>query len=105
MTGSARTPNTALRRVREMERQESRAEFAALLLDALNQRIEDADAAIGPSYLMDERIYQRGDGLDRVWQYSVMPLLENLFFGQRDLDERYGLASLRKAITPPPGAP
>ena len=37
---------------------------AALLLDELNRRIEDSDAAIGPSYLMDERIYQR-DGRAR----------------------------------------
>lgn len=70
---------------------------AALLLDTLNRRIEDADAAIGPSYLMDKRIYERADGLERVWQYSIMPLLEDLFYGQRDLAERYGLASLRKA--------
>ena len=46
---------------------------------------------------MDERIYQRDDGLDRVWQYSIMPLLEDLFYGQHDLDEHYGLASLRRA--------
>ncbi|MGH3217988.1 MAG: McrB family protein [Streptosporangiaceae bacterium] len=80
---------------------------AALLLDELNARIEDIDpdAAIGPSYLMDERIYQRDDGLDRVWQYSIMPLLEDLFFGQRDLEEHYGLASLRKAIATAPGTP
>jgi 5-methylcytosine-specific restriction protein B len=71
---------------------------AALLLDELNERIEDADAAIGPSYLMDKRIYQRDDGLERVWQYSIMPLLEDLFYGQDDLQERYGLASLRAGI-------
>jgi 5-methylcytosine-specific restriction enzyme B len=71
---------------------------AALLLDELNRRIEESDAAIGPSYLMDERIYQRDDGLDRVWQYSIMPLLEDLFYGQHDLHEHYGLPSLRKAI-------
>ncbi len=71
---------------------------AALLLDELNRRIEDSDAAIGPSYLMDERIYQREDGLDRVWQYSIMPLLEDLFYGQRDLEELYALPSLRRAI-------
>ena len=75
---------------------------AALLLDELNRRIEDSDAAIGPSYLMDERIYQRDDGLARVWQYSIMPLLEDLFYGQRDLDERYGLPGLHKAIAAPP---
>jgi len=27
-----------------------------------------------------------------------MPLLEDLFYGQSDLDEHYGLPSLRKAI-------
>jgi 5-methylcytosine-specific restriction enzyme B len=75
---------------------------AAQLLDELNRRIADSDAAIGPSYLMDERIYQRADGLDRVWQYSIMPLLEDMFYGQRDLNELYGLTSLRKAITAAP---
>jgi hypothetical protein len=52
---------------------------------------------------MDERIYARADGLDRVWQYSIMPLLEDLFYGQRDLGERYGLASLRQAGAAGPG--
>jgi hypothetical protein len=33
-----------------------------------------------------------------VWQYQIMPLLEDLFYGQSDLDEHYGLPSLRKAI-------
>ena len=78
---------------------------AALLLDELNRRIADSDAAIGPSYLIDEKIYQREDGLDRVWQYSIMPLLEDLFYGQRDLDELYGLPSLRKAIAAAPAEP
>jgi 5-methylcytosine-specific restriction protein B len=81
------------------------AQEAALLLDELNSRIEDSDAAIGPSYLMDERIYQRHDGLDRVWQYSIMPLLEDLFYGQRDLADHYGLPSLRKAIAAAPAEP
>jgi 5-methylcytosine-specific restriction protein B len=78
---------------------------AALLLDELNRRIVDSDAAIGPSYLIDEKIYQREDGLDRVWQYSIMPLLEDLFYGQRDVDELYGLPSLRKAIAAAPAEP
>ncbi len=71
--------------------------WPAQVLDQLNMRIEDADAAIGPSYLMDLRIYQRDDGMGRVWQYSIMPLLADLFYGQSDLEERYGLAALRRA--------
>lgn len=68
------------------------------VLDELNSRIEDADAAIGPSYLMDPRIYQRDDGVERVWQYWIMPLLADQFYGQTDLEERYGLAALRRAV-------
>jgi 5-methylcytosine-specific restriction enzyme B len=51
----------------------------ARLLDELNKRLDDAEAAIGPSYLMKEGIYRRNDGLDRVWQYDIMPLLEDCF--------------------------
>jgi 5-methylcytosine-specific restriction enzyme B len=78
----------------------------ALLLDALNVRLGEADpdAAIGPSYLMRTSVYDREDGLDRVWEYEIMPLLADLFYGQRDLGERYGLAALRRAtgtLAPP----
>jgi 5-methylcytosine-specific restriction enzyme B len=89
---------------RWLERNELPME-AALLLDELNRRIEDSDAAIGPSYLMDKQIYARPDGLERVWQYELMPLLEDLFYGQRDLAEQYGLASLRKAVAAAPAEP
>jgi len=72
--------------------------WPAQVLDQLNARIEDADAAIGPSYLMDPGIYHRDDGMDRVWQYSIMPLLADLFYGQSNLEERYGLTALRRAV-------
>jgi 5-methylcytosine-specific restriction protein B len=82
---------------------------SALLLDALNDRLTEADpdAAIGPSYLMRSAVHDREDGLERVWQYEIMPLLNDLFYGQRDLDERYGLAALRRATgaEAPPGPP
>lgn len=71
------------------------------MLDELNRRIEDHDAAIGPSYLMRERVYNRPDGLERVWQYVIMPMLEDLFYGQRDLADQYGLPALRKSVTAP----
>jgi 5-methylcytosine-specific restriction enzyme B len=70
----------------------------ARLLETLNSRLGDADAAIGPSYLMKPSIYDRPDGLERVWQYEIMPLLEDLFYGQPDIGSQYGLPSLRAAI-------
>jgi 5-methylcytosine-specific restriction enzyme B len=84
---------------------------AALLLDALNVRLGEADpdAAIGPSYLMRSSVHDREDGLERVWKYEIMPLLSDLFYGQRDLGERDGLAALRRATglaaSPEPPAP
>jgi 5-methylcytosine-specific restriction protein B len=78
---------------------------AALLLDLLNSRLTDADAAIGPSYLMKPAIYGRPDGLERVWQYEIMPLLEDLFYGQPDVAAQYGLDALRAALPPRPEEP
>lgn len=54
---------------------------APVLLDALNERIEDYDLAIGPSYLMLPQIYRRQDGLERAWETSILPLLVEHHYG------------------------
>ncbi len=83
----------------------------AALLDALNDEIgtEDRDYKIGPSYLMTPDAEQQG-GLERVWEYSILPLLEEHYYGRLSrpqLRERFGLAALRNKITaaPPPEQP
>ncbi len=50
------------------------------LLDALNARIDDPNFAIGPSYFMSKRV---SDNLylGRVWEHSILPLLEEHYFG------------------------
>lgn len=69
---------------------------AADLFDALNARLADADYAIGPSYFMRPSIYQRPDGLDRVWLHDLLPLLvEHHYADDIDVHERYGLAAVR----------
>jgi 5-methylcytosine-specific restriction protein B len=75
---------------------------AAVLLDLLNARLADADAAIGPSYLMKSSVYARPDGLERVWEYEIMPLLEDLFYGQPDVAGQYGLSALRSMLPTEP---
>jgi 5-methylcytosine-specific restriction enzyme B len=71
---------------------------AAALLAALNARVPDADFAIGPSYLMRHSVYAEG-GLDRVWRTSILPLLEELHYGDGvDLAAEYGLAALRRSV-------
>ncbi|MGH4018735.1 MAG: AAA family ATPase [Pseudonocardiaceae bacterium] len=72
---------------------------APALLDALNQRIEDRDMAIGPSYLMHPQIYRRKDGLERTWENSILPLLAEYYYGaQPAVLRQYRLRALRAAL-------
>lgn len=58
----------------------------------------DHNYAIGPSYFMRSSVIDEG-GLERIWRTSIMPLLEELHYGERiDLDSQYGLEALRKRI-------
>lgn len=70
------------------------------LLDELNQRIEDPDFKIGPSYFMRSAVHADG-GLERTWRTSILPLLEEHHFGELDAKQvasRYGLAVVSAAV-------
>jgi 5-methylcytosine-specific restriction enzyme B len=73
----------------------------AELLDALNERIDDEDYAIGPSYFMHRDIYDRPGGIDLVWRTEIMPLLEELHYGQgrAAIAEKYNLTAIRRSVT------
>jgi 5-methylcytosine-specific restriction protein B len=80
----------------------------AALLDALNAEIgtEDRDYKIGPSYLMTPDAEHEG-GLDRVWEHSILPLLEEHYYGRLSrpqVRERFGLATLRNKLTAAPAS-
>jgi 5-methylcytosine-specific restriction protein B len=77
---SPRTEPTAGLLARWLER-EGRDPEPARLLDALNARIDDADFAIGPSYLMKPGVYRDG-GLERTWRTKILPLLEEYHYGE-----------------------
>ncbi|WP_031169159.1 DUF4357 domain-containing protein [Streptomyces durhamensis] len=92
---SPRTEPTAGLLARWLER-EGRQLEPARLLDALNSLIDDADFAIGPSYLMKPGVYRDG-GLERTWRTKILPLLEEHHYGEGlDVAARYGLDSLRE---------
>lgn len=75
---------------------EGRSQEPARLLNALNARIDDADFAIGPSYLMKPGVF-RERGLERTWRTKILPLLEEHHYGEGlDIAARYGLDSLRE---------
>jgi 5-methylcytosine-specific restriction protein B len=53
---------------------------AARFLDALNSRIDDVDAQIGPSYFIHAD--QSRERIERVWRTSILPLLREHFYGE-----------------------
>ena len=68
------------------------------LHELLNERIEDMDFKIGPSYFMRRSVHEDG-GLDLVWETSILPLLEEHHFGEQvDVKARYGLKALRRVL-------
>ena len=75
---------------------------AAVLLDALNVRIEqlrldDRDFRIGPSYFMRTAVHTHPKGLERVWKHQILPLLAELHWGDDvDVAAEYGLDVLRE---------
>ncbi|GHI97171.1 DUF4357 domain-containing protein [Streptomyces olivaceus] len=94
---SPRTEPTAGLLARWLER-EGRGPEPARLLDALNSRMDDADFAIGPSYLMKPGVYRDG-GLERTWRTKILPLLEEHHYGEGlDVAARYGLDALREQL-------
>jgi hypothetical protein len=72
------------------------------LLAALNAAIEDTDRdfKIGPSYLMRPEAETEA-GLDRIWRYDILPLLEEHYYGRTtraEVHERFGLTNLRHTL-------
>lgn len=73
------------------------------LLQALNARIDDRDFKIGPSYLMKGDA-ERGGGLERVWTYSILPLLVEHHYGRlspEGVEKKYGLTALHADLPSP----
>jgi 5-methylcytosine-specific restriction enzyme B len=69
------------------------------LLDVLNNKIDDDEFKIGPSYFMRPAVYKPG-GLELTWESSIIPLLEEFHYGDRNVDVRatYDLEHLRKIV-------
>jgi 5-methylcytosine-specific restriction enzyme B len=67
------------------------------LLAELNNRLDDPDAAVGPSYLMTDDIDKPGQ-LEMIWAHAILPLLEERFYGTGHSLDRFSLDSIRKAV-------
>lgn len=73
----------------------------ARLLKALNERIDVRDLRVGPSYFMREEAATDA-GLARVWDYDILPLLIEHFYGTKDAGEvvrEFGLSAMMRLIS------
>jgi len=76
---------------------------AARLLARLNQRIEDPDFRVGPSYFMKstDADAHSPERLDRIWRTSILPLLQEHHYGEWESVRRhYRLEDLLSATVP-----
>jgi len=79
----------------------------ARLLEALNAGIDERDLQIGPSYLMKNSASERS-GLERIWKYDILPLLDDHFYGARtpeQIRDQFGLDALLARIEGEPVGP
>ena len=73
-------------------------EWVADVVEEANRRLsDDPHAAIGPSYFMREGLDDRG--VERIWQHSVLPYLEERLFGDGDRLSQFDLKSLKRLVS------
>jgi len=89
--------NEVLRKWLEATKRPTRV---ADLLDELNALILDEDFKIGPSYFMRPAVHAV-DGLERTWRTSILPLLEEHYYGEMsaaEVAERYGYEAIAARV-------
>ena len=70
-------------------------DWVARVVDGANELLRaDRHAAIGPSYFMKPGL--NDEAVQRIWEHSVLPYLEERFFGNYDQLEQFNLKKLRR---------
>ena len=74
-------------------------EVVADVVDRANEKLrDDPHAAIGPSYFMKESLDKQA--VERIWEHSVRPYIEERLFGEGDRLDEFDLNKLWDAESP-----
>ena len=68
-------------------------EWVADAVAKANELLASRHAAIGPSYFMKEGLDE--EAVERIWEHSVMPYIEEHLFGESDRLKKFNLERLR----------
>ncbi len=74
--------------------------WVADLVDRANEKLNDRNAAIGPSYFMNPKPRLDDAAVGRIWEHSILPYIEEHLFGEHERLDEFALDSLRKAGAP-----
>ena len=79
-------------------------DWVADVVERANAKLDDPDAAIGPSYFMKEGLTE--ERAARIWEHDVEPYIEERLYGDRSRLEEFKLGRLRReaAGSPAPDA-
>ena len=81
---------------RWLEKNAPHMTWVADLVDRANEKLDDRQAAIGPSYFMKGDLDDRK--VDLIWEHNVLPYIEERLYEERERLEEFGLDSFRREI-------
>ncbi len=68
--------------------------WVADIVDHANEKLDDRNAAIGPSYFMKNDLDE--GKVELIWEHNVLPYIEERLFGEDKRLAEFRLASLRR---------
>ena len=81
---------------RWLDRNARQMAWIADVVDRANERLNDRQATIGPSYFMKEDLDDRKVSL--IWEHNVLPYIEERLYGEHDRLSEFSLDKLRREI-------
>ena len=72
-------------------------EWVADIVDLANEKLANREAAIGPSYFMQEDLTEEKAQL--IWEHNVLPYIEEQLYGQHDRLAEFDLNRLRRELS------
>lgn len=71
-------------------------QWVAGLVDRANEKLDNREAAVGPSYFMKPGLDT--DQVKLIWEHSVLPYIEEQIYGERDRLAEFGFDTLRAEL-------
>ena len=75
--------------------------WVAEVVDRANAKLDDRQAAIGPSYFMRPDLGK--EMVDLIWEHNVLPYVEERFYGEHDRLDEFSLDKLLDDVKPDGG--